>query len=110
MLDPATRSLRIRVTGEARGSKGLERRSVIANVRRTNFLDYLWFTDYETSDRVWWQRTAAGHTTVGTGSLGDLPTWGANNCARYYRAAPTGAGSAGYDRPEPELVGLDRLR
>jgi hypothetical protein len=105
MLDPATRSLRIRVTGEARGSKGVERRSVIANVRRTNFLDYLWFTDYETSDRVWWQRTAAGHTTVGTGSLGDLPTWGANNCARYYRAAPTGAGSAGYDRPNQNWSG-----
>jgi hypothetical protein len=97
MLDPATRSLRIRVTGEANGSKGVTRRSVIASVRRTNFLDYLYFTDYETSDRVWWQRVTAGHASYS--SQGDLPTWGANTCGRYYRPAPAGAGAGEYDRP-----------
>jgi hypothetical protein len=46
MLDPATGMFRIRATGQA----GKVRRSIIANFRRSTFLDYLYFTDYETSD------------------------------------------------------------
>lgn len=98
MLDPATRSLRIRVTGQATSAKGKVERSVVASLRRTNFLDYLWFTDYETQDQKWWDRTARGHATSST-TQGDLLTWGANNCVRYYRPAPAGQGSAGYNRP-----------
>jgi type II secretory pathway pseudopilin PulG len=97
MLDPATRSLRIRVTGQATSAKGKVERSIVASLRRTNFLDYLWFTDYETQDQKWWDKTVRGHATSST--QGDLLTWAANTCVRYYRPTPAGQGSAGYNRP-----------
>jgi Tfp pilus assembly protein PilX len=46
MLDQASGTFRIRSTGESRGV----RRSIVAVFRRSSFLDYLYFTDYETSD------------------------------------------------------------
>jgi hypothetical protein len=46
MLDMSSGSFRIRSTGESRGV----RRSVVSTYRRTSFLDYLYFTDYEMSD------------------------------------------------------------
>ena len=49
MIDPATGTFRIRVTGEAyKGSK--VRRSIVASFRRKSFLDFLWFTHLETTD------------------------------------------------------------
>ena len=41
-------TFRIRVTG--RGNANGARRSVVATFRRRGFLDYLWYTDFETSD------------------------------------------------------------
>jgi Tfp pilus assembly protein PilX len=46
MLDQKSGTFRIRSTGESRGV----RRSIVAVFRRSSFLDYLYFTDYETSD------------------------------------------------------------
>jgi Tfp pilus assembly protein PilX len=46
MLDMSSGSFRIRSTGESRGV----RRSIVSTLRRTSFLDYLYFTDYEMSD------------------------------------------------------------
>jgi hypothetical protein len=46
LLDKGTGSFRVRVTGESRG----ERRSIVTTFRRTSFLDYLYFTKYETLD------------------------------------------------------------
>jgi hypothetical protein len=46
MLDESSGSFRIRSTGMSRGVK----RSVVTMMRRTSFLDYLYFTDYEASD------------------------------------------------------------
>jgi hypothetical protein len=46
MLDSKSGTFRIRSTGESRGV----RRSVVATFRRSSFLDYLYFTDYETLD------------------------------------------------------------
>jgi hypothetical protein len=46
MLDESSGSFRIRSTGVSRGVK----RSVVTMMRRTSFLDYLYFTDYEASD------------------------------------------------------------
>ena len=46
MLDHSSGTFRIRATGESRGV----RRSIISTLRRTSFLDYLYFTDYESSD------------------------------------------------------------
>jgi len=52
MIDTKSGIFRIRATGEASkasGDRG-ERRSVVASFRRSGFLDYLWFTDFEDSD------------------------------------------------------------
>lgn len=46
MIDPPTGTFRIRATGRSNGRD----RSVIATFRRTKFLDFLYFTDYETFD------------------------------------------------------------
>jgi Tfp pilus assembly protein PilX len=46
MLDQQSGTFKIRSTGESRGV----RRSIVAVFRRSSFLDYLYFTDYETAD------------------------------------------------------------
>jgi type II secretory pathway pseudopilin PulG len=46
MLNENSGTFRIRSTGESRGI----RRSIVTTMRRTSFLDYLYFTDYEASD------------------------------------------------------------
>ena len=46
LLDENSGSFRIRSTGTSRGIK----RSIVTTLRRTSFLDYLYFTDYEASD------------------------------------------------------------
>jgi Tfp pilus assembly protein PilX len=48
MLDPATGTFRIRSTGRM-GNKKITR-SIIASMRRRSFLDFLYFTDFETLD------------------------------------------------------------
>ena len=85
MIDPATRTLRIRSTGEATdGSK----RSVIATFRRASFLDFLYFTELETTDPAWFDVTTDGRAT--TGSQGSLRAWATGTatdpgCNQYYR-------------------------
>jgi hypothetical protein len=46
MLNENSGAFRIRATGVSRGVK----RSIVTTLRRTSFLDYLYFTDYEASD------------------------------------------------------------
>lgn len=46
LLDSASGTMQIRSTGKV----GNVRRSVVATLRRSGFLDYLYFTDYETQD------------------------------------------------------------
>ncbi|MGZ6674585.1 MAG: pilus assembly PilX family protein, partial [Solirubrobacteraceae bacterium] len=84
MIDADSRTLRIRVTGRAQSAKGPVTRSVIAALKRDSFLDFLWFTDYETSDPVWYSVRSNGRPTGGP--QGDLLTWAANNCPEYYRS------------------------
>jgi hypothetical protein len=49
MIDPKSGSFRIRVTGRPRENSTLKR-SIVATFRRKSFLDFLYFTDYETTD------------------------------------------------------------
>jgi len=49
MIDPATSTFRVRVTGRAREDDA-NRRSLVATYRRSSFLDFIYFTTYETSD------------------------------------------------------------
>jgi type II secretory pathway pseudopilin PulG len=66
MLDKSSGTFRIRSTGVARGVK----RSIVATLRRTSFLDYLYFTDYEASDPL-------------TFPSATDRTYAANNCVKY---------------------------
>jgi hypothetical protein len=54
MVDPKTGTFRIRSTGRVRTPTGVTdkpyKRSIVATVRRKSFIDFLWFTDFETAD------------------------------------------------------------
>jgi Tfp pilus assembly protein PilX len=76
MIDPSTGTFRVRVTGRPSATSTL-RRSVNATFRRRSFLDFLYFTDYETLD-------PAAYSTSSSPS----PTWAAANCEKYRNARP----------------------
>lgn len=81
MIDPATRTLRIRSTGiTADGTK----RSVLASFKRSGFLDYIYFTHRETLDPAWFTVTVKGRPTLGTGGK-SLQAWGETGCDKWYR-------------------------
>lgn len=82
MIDRSSRSLRIRVTGRVPTAKGMDYRSLIGAVKRDGFLDFLYFTDYETSDAVWYALPTSGRPTGGP--QGDVISWAANNCNKTY--------------------------
>ena len=51
MIDPSTGAFRVRANGRVRQPDGTySKRSVIATLRRKSFIDFLYFTNYETSD------------------------------------------------------------
>jgi Tfp pilus assembly protein PilX len=113
MIDADSRTLRIRVTGRAQSAKGPVTRSVIAALKRDSFLDFLWFTDYETSDPVWYSVRSNGRPT--DGPQGDLLSWAANNCPEYYRS-PWKRGNENWDgkftddnSSYPGSVGCDNI-
>jgi Tfp pilus assembly protein PilX len=81
MIDPTTGTFRIRATGRSRGQK----RSIVATFRRKSFLDYLYFTDYETVDPVAYQSQGAAQQALL-----------AQQCTQYRRAG----------RPEPPCSGI----
>ncbi len=56
-------SLRIRVTGYA----GKAHRTIVASLREASFLDYVWFTNYETSDPI--VQVANAYSTSGDKTL-----------------------------------------
>ncbi len=49
MLDPVTGTFRVRITGRPYATSK-QRRSIVATYRRVSFLDFLYFTQYETMD------------------------------------------------------------
>lgn len=104
-------TIRIRSTGYA----GTVKRTIVANLREQSFLDYEWFTNYETSDpilQVAYAYQEHGDTAIeppdlcalnpsnGCGSSYSAALVGAQKqCAQYRYAQPTGiASSVGYDR------------
>jgi hypothetical protein len=77
MVDAASKTIRIRATGRSRGVK----RSIIGVFKRRGFLDYLYFTDFETLDPAWYIRDVSGAPTTP-----DLTTWASTACATYWRS------------------------
>jgi hypothetical protein len=84
-IDTATGTFRIRSTG--RPSTGSRiRRSIIATFRRTGFLDYIYYTDYETQDPALYKREAGGRPTLHNGANPrDIETWATEQCVKYWR-------------------------
>jgi Tfp pilus assembly protein PilX len=75
MIDPKTGTFRIRATGRVRApttnQPNPSKRSIIATLRRKSFIDFLWFTDFETADPYSYD-------------LSNQP-WALANCADKYR-------------------------
>ncbi len=88
---PQSGTFSIRSTGFSNNVK----RRIVATFRRRSFLDYLYFTDMETSDPVWYvlktngnptrSGTVSGNGTFIPSAHPDLPSWAAANCPRYWR-------------------------
>jgi hypothetical protein len=85
MIDSATGTFSIRTTGRAAGVK----RSIVTTFRRRGFLDFLYFTDLETTDPTWYELDTAGRPTrsgaAPAWSGPDALTWAAQKCPRYWR-------------------------
>ncbi|HWT21886.1 MAG TPA: hypothetical protein VN213_00110 [Solirubrobacteraceae bacterium] len=75
LIDPSTGTFRIRATGRPNAGSKL-RRTINATFRRKSFLDFLYFTDYETVD-------PAAYPVSGTTYNRE---WAAANCADRRRA------------------------
>jgi hypothetical protein len=72
---------RIRVTGRPRAGDTTVRQ-IVATFRPKGFLNYIYYTDFETRDPKLFQYEIGGQTT--TSSQGDLITWATNNCGAKY--------------------------
>jgi hypothetical protein len=73
MLDVESGTFRIRATGRA----GAVTRTIVTTLRRRSFLDYIYFTDYETRDPTQYPDT-------------DDADWAAENCAKPRASRPSG--------------------
>lgn len=85
MIDTASGTFRIRSTGVT--ASGV-RRSIVATFKRRSFLDYLYFTDFETADPSWAPLDTGGAATR-SGSWPsyagpDYPTWAGATCGKTY--------------------------
>jgi Tfp pilus assembly protein PilX len=94
MIDPKTGTFRIRATGRERTPAGATdkppKRSIIATLRRKSFIDFLYFTDFETLDPY----------AYGSGTFD--PTWAAANCM-VYRAQRSGSCQ------DPDFISTDSI-
>ena len=72
---------RIRATGRPRAGDSTVRQ-IVATFRPKGFLNYIYYTDFETRDPELFQYEIKGQTT--SSSQGDLITWATNNCGTTY--------------------------
>jgi hypothetical protein len=84
MIDDTNGTFRIRATGCANSRStttctGGAKRSIIVTFRRRGFLDYLYFTDYETGDATWYALDVDGQATNP-----DLVAWASSTCNKTY--------------------------
>jgi type II secretory pathway pseudopilin PulG len=91
MIDSSSGTFKIRSTGRVpTGGGQYAKRSIIATFKRRGFLDFLYFTDLETSDPAWYQLDTRGRQTAvqqsnGTYQGPDAITWASQKCSKYYR-------------------------
>jgi hypothetical protein len=82
MIDPNTGTIRIRSTGFARNTK----RSLVATFRRVGFVDFLYYTNFETLNPVTYTINTGGYPpSSGTvGGYSDIQSWASANCGKPY--------------------------
>lgn len=96
VVDRATATFRIRVTGQAltpQGTRAGGKRSIIATFKRRSFLDFIYFTDFEVMDPVTYTglTTVRGNPTLENsgrnpapgGAQRDIVQWGNAACGQY---------------------------
>jgi hypothetical protein len=86
-IDTATGTFRVRASGRV-GDTG-DKRSIVATFKRRGFLDYVYFTDFETSSPKWFLRNSRGADTQqspapAAGSR-KIDAWAEAECVKYYR-------------------------
>ncbi len=93
---PQSGTFSIRATGYSNNVS----RKIVATFRRRSFLDFLYFTDKETSDPAWYVLDGNGNPTRSGDRFtntwkpnSDLTTWAAGACDSYWR---DGRGSQSY--------------
>jgi hypothetical protein len=77
MLDSSSGTFKIRATGRS----GSVTRTIVSRLRRRSFLDYIYFTDYETRDPAHYPNQGQ---SPGQGG------WAAENCAQVRASRPSG--------------------
>ena len=89
MIDNASGTFRIRSTGRVpTNTGGFSTRQLTATFKRRSFLDYLYFTDFETSDPAWYERESGGlptRTPKNDVNGIDIVTWASQNCPTYWK-------------------------
>jgi Tfp pilus assembly protein PilX len=85
---PQSGTFSIRSTGYSNNVS----RKIVASFRRRSFLDFLYFTDKETSDPAWYVLDGNGNPTRSGDRFtntwrpnSDLPSWAATKCDEYWR-------------------------
>ena len=95
MIDQATGSFKIRATGRPRANSKLKR-SLLAQFRRRSFLDFLYFTEYETTDPI--------------NYASSWQSWAAANCGGKVRAdRATSGGPSGTGCKEIQFADFDAI-
>lgn len=104
VIDATTGTFRIRATGRAFSGTRYVRRSIVVTFRRRGFLDYIYFTDFETQDPLWYTKNADGKITKeDAAARRDVVTWGNQDCVRYWR---DGRGSQQFVGTSSNLAGM----
>jgi hypothetical protein len=86
MVDSTSGTFRIRATGRVPNAHGTDnRRSIIATLRRKSFIDFLYFTDFETADPSTYP--TAGSTT---NPLPGTQNYASKYCSTYRQSRPSG--------------------
>lgn len=80
VIDPTSGTFQIRSTGNYRSV----RRTIIATFKRTSFLNFIWFTDYETNDPVVPRANLTPSQVSTQCTVHDWPSPRSSNCSDPY--------------------------
>lgn len=91
MIDTKSGTFQIRSTGRSNNVD----RSIVATFKRRGFLDYIYYTDFETADPIWYAVDTYGLPTRNSNGQ-SLVTWASQNCATHHWSDPPGRANLYY--------------